>query len=333
MDLIVNINKPKGITSQEATSRVKRALRSKKAGHTGTLDPAATGVLLVCLNRATRLASYFSGLDKQYRAVIKLGESTDTQDASGNVVEKTGRVEVDEAIIKNTLKSFEGDILQKPPMFSALKYKGRPLYKYARKGVEIPREQRKVHIQRIELLTINIPFVNVNVVCSKGTYIRTLCHDIGEKLGTMAHLFELERTAIESFNLQNSTTLKELQATDIDFTGGYQSLCAKRGIFTMDNALSWLPELYIKESQIKSVMNGNPVSVLPPSPSPLSPPIKGGETLESPLPLWERVRERGDFRKESYSGIKIKSPDGRFLAVGRFISGKNIVKLDVVFDI
>ena len=147
MDILISINKPKGITSQDAVTRTKKLLKVKKAGHTGTLDPMATGLLIVCINRATRLASYFSDLDKEYRAVMKLGETTDSQDACGRIIEQTAEVNVDSTLIADTLKSFEGKILQQPPMFSALKHKGKSLYTYARKGFEIDRTktQRSKH--------------------------------------------------------------------------------------------------------------------------------------------------------------------------------------------
>jgi len=295
MDLIINLNKPKGITSQKATTEVKKLLKAKKAGHAGTLDPAATGVLLICINRATRLASYFSSLDKEYNAVIKLGETTDTQDSQGIVIEKTDRIEVDETLIKNTLKSFEGEIMQEPPMYSLLKYEGKPLYKYARKGIDIPRNPRKVHIYFIKVLNINIPFVSFKTVCSKGTYIRTLCDDIGKKLGTGAHLFELERTAIGPFRLEDSMKIDNLGPAPIK----------NRGVYTMDSALSWMPELKIKESQIKAVRNGAPIN----------------------------TRLCSDFSDnlKNAQGIKIKSPDNEFLAIGSFSAGKNMVKMDVVF--
>lgn len=300
MDLIINVNKPKGITSQGATSQVKKILTAKKAGHTGTLDPTATGVLLICINKATRLASYISALDKEYKTIMKLGEVTDTQDTEGSVIEKTDRIEVNRTQIENALKSFEGETLQRPPMFSAIKYKGKPLYKYARKGIDIPRESRKVHIRNIELLSIELPFVSFKTICSKGTYIRTLCNDIGKKLGTGAHLFELERTAIGRFNINDSLSFVAL--ADIVKAAPPE---ISNGVHSMDNALSWMPDLKIKESLVKAVKNGSPINT--------------SLFTDFPEDLKTAV------------GIKIKSPDGKFLAVGRFSTGKNVVKMDVVF--
>ena len=308
MDLIINLNKPKGITSHDATAKVKKIFKAKKAGHTGTLDPIATGVLLICINKATRLSSYFSSLDKEYKAVMKLGEVTDTQDADGTVLEKSDGIEVDETMIRNILKSFEGEILQKPPMFSALKYKGKPLYKYAKKGVNIPLEPRKIYIHHIEFLNMTVPFICFRTVCSKGTYIRTLCHDIGRKLGTGAHLFELERTAVGPFKVSDSLSIEDL--VDIAHQGGIYpvrkkaSLELSNGVYSMDNALSWMPGIKIKEPLLNAVKNGAPV----------------------------RVKDCQDFPHDikNAENIKIKSPDGELLAIGRLQSDKNIVKMDVV---
>ncbi len=303
MDLIINVNKPKGITSQGITTQVKKILKAKKAGHTGTLDPTATGVLLICINKATRLASYISALDKEYKTVMKLGEVTDTQDTKGSVIEKTDRIEVNRTQIENALKSFEGETLQRPPMFSAIKYKGKPLYKYARKGIDIPREPRKVYIRNIELLSIELPFVSFKTICSKGTYIRTLCNDIGKKLGTGAHLFELERTAIGQFNINDSLNIEELNSIDLPVR---KDASLSNGVYTMGNALSWMPDLKIKESLVKAVKSGSPINT----------------SLFTDFP---------DDLKTTV-GIKIKSPDGKFLAVGRFSARKNAVTMDVVFE-
>jgi tRNA pseudouridine55 synthase len=295
MDLIISLNKPKGLTSQEATSKVKKILKAKKAGHTGTLDPMATGLLLICIDKATRITQYLSSLDKEYEAVMKLGETTDTQDAEGTIISQTDRIEIDEETIKKTLESFKGRILQKPPMFSALKHKGRPLYKYARKGMDIPRESRSVYIHYIELLNTNLTFVTFRTLCSKGTYIRTLCDDIGKKLGVGAHLFELKRIAIGPFNIKDALSIEELNST--------KDYLRSKGIYTIDKALSWLPELKIKGSLIKAVRNGAP--------------IKTGFTLSREI--------------KSALGIRIKSPDDELLAIGSFSPKHEIIKMDVVF--
>ncbi|MDH4028393.1 MAG: tRNA pseudouridine(55) synthase TruB [Nitrospirota bacterium] len=297
MDIIISINKPKGISSQDAVTKVKKILRVKKAGHAGTLDPMATGLLIVCVNRATRLASYFSGLDKEYRAVMKLGEATDTQDACGRVISRSDRVEVEEGLIRETLRSFEGRTLQQPPMFSALKHKGKSLYTYARQGIEIERQQREVNIRRIELLDISLPHVSFKAACSKGTYIRTLCHDIGQKLGTGAHLSALERTAVGTFSIGNSLTFEEL----ISVSRGDH---AEKGIYTMDEALSWLPEFILDKPMLRSVIHGNPV-------------------------MLDNIELRDEAK--AAPGIRIKSPDGGLLAIGSYSDVNNMLKMDVVF--
>ena len=251
----------------------------------------------MCINKATRLASYFASLDKEYRAVMKLGEVTDTQDAEGSVIEKSDSISVAESLIKNTLKSFEGEILQTPPMYSALKHKGKPLYKYAKKGIDIPVEPRKVYIHRIEVLNIELPFVAFTAACSKGTYLRTLCHDAGKKIGIGAHLYELERTAVGPFSINDSLSVEELNSISPDSPSA-------KGIYTPDRALSWIPELKIGKPLINAVRNGAPV----------------------------RIKDCPGFPRgtRTITEVKIKSPEGKFLAVGRLIPGKGIVKMDVV---
>ena len=297
MDIIVSLNKPKGITSQDAVTKVKRILNVKKAGHTGTLDPMATGLLLVCINKATRLASYFTDLDKDYRAVMKLGESTDTQDAEGTVTASSDKIDFDESSIREVLRSFEGRILQQPPMFSALKHKGKALYKYAREGIEIERKPREITIHSIELLKINIPYVEFKVRCSKGTYIRTLCYDIGQKLGTEAHMCELERTAIGSFNLNESMSPDELRSAA-------EMAQLNKGIYDLNEALYWMPEFKIRAEQIKSVIHGNHVT------------LKESELSEE--------YEKG-------TSIRISSPDGTLLAIGSYLPPLNMIKMNMVF--
>ena len=304
MDIVINLNKPKGITSQGAVTAIKRILKIKKAGHAGTLDPSAAGVLLICANKATRLASYFSSLDKEYVAMMKLGETTDTQDSCGSVIEKTDKIEVAEGEIKAAVKSFEGRILQKPPMFSALKHRGKPLYKFARKGIDIPRQLREVFIYKIELLDINLPFITFRALCSKGTYIRTLCDDIGKKLGTGAHLFELERIATGNFKIKDAVTLEDLNLVQNQI----QELPQKkiRGIYPMDTALSWMPEIKVKTEVVKNVKNGNP--------------LKTSDCSDFPSLL-----KAGD-------SVKIKSPDGEFLAIGNLVENHRYTfRIDVVF--
>jgi len=297
VDILISINKPRDITSQDAVTKVKRTLKVKKAGHTGTLDPLATGLLIVCIDRATRLASYFSGLDKEYKAVMKLGETTDTQDAYGNIIDKCASPDVDRERIENTLKSFEGTSLQHPPMFSALKHKGKSLYKYARQGIEIERAHREITIHSIKLINIDLPNVTFIARCSTGTYIRTLCHDVGQKLGVGAHLLKLERTAVGPFELKDSLTFEELKAVS-------EGEPADKGFYTMNEALSWMPEFKIKGPMVKAVMHGRPIQL-------------------------GSLRPADDIK--SASGIRIVSPGGDLLAIGSYSPVKNEMKMDVVF--
>jgi tRNA pseudouridine55 synthase len=297
MDLIINLNKPLDITSHDAVSKVKRILKAKKVGHAGTLDPMATGVLIICVNRATRLASYFSDQDKEYRAVMKLGEATDTHDAYGTVIEKKSTLDIDEEDIKNALLSLNGTILQNPPMFSALKHKGTPLYKLARKGIEVERRAREITIREIELLDIDLPCVTFRTLCSKGTYIRTICDDVGKKLGTGAHLFQLERTAVGEFHISNSVTIEELDADKekIDL----------KGIYSMDEALAWMPEVKINASLVGSVKNG--------------------------APLRADQCDISSHELKTAKGIRIKSPENKLLAIGIYSEGKDVIRMNVVF--
>lgn len=297
MDIIINLNKPKDITSQDAVTKVKKILKVKKAGHTGTLDPMATGLMLICLNRATRIASYFSGMDKEYKAVMKLGETTDTQDAYGKIINTCENVDIDRSLIENALQSFTGIISQQPPMFSALKHKGQPLYKLARQGIEVERKSREITIYNIDLLDISLPYVTFKTRCSKGTYIRTLCNDIGQKLGIGAHLSALERTAAGEYTIEDSLTLEELKA----ISEGDE---IQKGIYSMDEALSWMPEFTIKEFLLKSVMHGNAIKL-------------------------NNMKIADDLKEAA--GIRIKSHDGDLLAIGSYSGITNIIKMDMVF--
>ncbi|MDO8283035.1 MAG: tRNA pseudouridine(55) synthase TruB [Thermodesulfovibrionia bacterium] len=298
MNLVISLNKPKDITSQDAVTKVKKILKVKKAGHCGTLDPMATGLLLICINKATRLATYLSGSDKEYIAVMKLGESTDTQDAYGEILEKADSIDVSEADIKAVLSLFKGKISQLPPMFSALKHKGKPLYEYARQGIDIARTSREVNIKSIELLDFDLPFVKLKVACSKGTYIRTLCHDIGKKLGVGAHMTELQRTAIGEFNLQDALEIDELKELDITKTDN-------KAIHTLNSALKHMPEFKITENMVLSVSHGNAIN------------IRQGLELSDDI--------------KTAQGIRILSPDNELLAVGRYGNERKIIKMDVVF--
>ncbi|MBA4372193.1 MAG: tRNA pseudouridine(55) synthase TruB [Thermodesulfovibrio sp.] len=248
MDLIINLHKPSGITSQQAVTRVKKMLKVRKAGHTGTLDPLATGVMLVCLGEATKVSRFFLDMDKKYRATVKLGERTDTGDAEGRVIETTDFSLVTEPGLMDAAMSFTGAIEQTPPMYSAVKVDGKALYKLARKGIEIERKSRLVMIYDIGVSGVSLPFFDLFVACSKGTYIRTLCEDIGRKLGTGAHLTALQRLSVGRFDIEDALTFEDLATRDLLPDG--------RSVFNIDAALSEMPEIILDEEEAGRVRHG-----------------------------------------------------------------------------
>jgi len=211
IDGVLLLNKPVGITSNAALQKAKWLLNAKKAGHTGTLDPFADGLLPLCFGEATKFSAYLLEADKHYRAVLQLGVTTTTGDPEGEVLD-TREVAVSHADIRAVLPRFTGEIEQIPPMHSALKHQGRPLYEYARAGIEIERPPRKVTIRALELIECDPPRVVLDVQCSAGTYIRTLAQDIGAVLGCGAHLTALTRTTAGGFTLDQAHTLTDLEA-------------------------------------------------------------------------------------------------------------------------
>ena len=212
---ILLIDKPKGITSHDIVDRVRRKLHMKRIGHAGTLDPMATGLVIILVGKATKASQYLMGMDKTYEGTILLGKSTNTHDAEGEVVKEGPVPEMTEEQVVELLKSFEGDQYQTPPMFSAKKIDGVPLYKLARKGKEVEREARLIHVSSFELDEWHAPDrIEFTVSCTKGTYVRTLAHDIGEKLGCGAHLTSLNRTDIEKFKIEDSVRLDEFENMD-----------------------------------------------------------------------------------------------------------------------
>ena len=213
---VIVVNKEAGFTSHDVVAKLRGILRQKKIGHTGTLDPDATGVLPVCLGHATKLCDMLTDKDKTYKAVMLLGKVTDTQDISGKVLEESDVQKMkqdgklDDGEILAAIESFVGEYSQIPPMYSALKVNGKKLYEFAREGIEIERQPRLVYIDSIEDIVIDFPRVTMTVSCSKGTYIRTLCHDIGSKLGCGACMESLKRTRVSSFSLDDALTLDEI---------------------------------------------------------------------------------------------------------------------------
>ena len=210
---VLNLNKPPRLTSRQAVDCVKRILNVKKAGHGGTLDPDATGVLLICLGDGTKLFEALQVGTKEYEGTFILGITTDTLDASGQIIETADTSQITPDQIRFVCQQFVGEIEQMPPMFSAVKHKGKPLYKLARRGIKIERRSRWIFIESIELLSSNIPEIRFRVVCSKGTYIRVLAADIGAALGCGAHLSELTRTRSGVFKIEGAHTFESLKRT------------------------------------------------------------------------------------------------------------------------
>jgi len=207
---ILILDKPIGCSSNQALQQVRKLYRARKAGHCGSLDPLATGILPICLGEATKFSSYLLGANKTYRATCRLGETTTTGDAEGEVVERSP-VTVDVTQIEQNLTQFVGEIEQVPPMYSALKHQGKRLYQLAREGIQVERKARRVTIYRLALLSCSGDSLSFDVSCSKGTYIRTLAEDIGVVLGCGAHLTALRRTAVDSFVEQDVITIEQLQ--------------------------------------------------------------------------------------------------------------------------
>ena len=211
MNGIINVYKEKGYTSHDVVAVLRKIAGQKKIGHTGTLDPDATGVLPVCLGRATKLCDLLTDRDKTYEAVLLLGKTTDTQDISGAILKEQPTDHLNEAEVTKVIESFKGTYDQIPPMYSALKVNGKKLYELAREGKTVERKSRKVTIYQIHIKEIQLPRVRMEVTCSKGTYIRTLCHDIGNLLGTGGCMEELTRTKVGRFELKDSLKLEELR--------------------------------------------------------------------------------------------------------------------------
>lgn len=208
---ILLLDKSVGITTNMALQKVKRLFNASKAGHTGSLDPAASGLLVICLGEATKVSGYLLNSDKHYVGVCKLGERTTTADREGEVIETRTVGNLDEKQVKEVLKQFSGEIMQIPPMHSAIKRNGQPLYKLAHQGIEVEREPRKVHIYAINLLRLEGDELEIELHCSKGTYVRTLAEDIGTALGCCAYLGALRRTRAGSMSIENSITLQSLE--------------------------------------------------------------------------------------------------------------------------
>ena len=259
---IVNIYKEKGYTSHDVVAVLRKVVGQKKIGHTGTLDPDATGVLPVCLGRATKVCELLTDHDKTYEALLLLGKTTDTQDISGEVLEEKDPGNLAEEKVRSCIESFIGEYDQIPPMYSALKVNGKKLYELAREGKTVERKSRKVQIHGIRILEMNLPHVRMEVDCSKGTYIRTLCHDIGEKLQVGGCMEELERTKVGRFLKEDAVTLDEVrqkmeQGEGAELFTPLDQIFAELPAVTVTDAKAWmsyngndLPERFLLEKEV-----------------------------------------------------------------------------------
>lgn len=248
---VLNVYKEKGFTSHDVVAKLRGITKQKKIGHTGTLDPDACGVLPVCLGKATKLCDMLTDKDKVYETVLLLGKQTDTQDISGEVLKEADASKLSEETVKDVIMEFMGDYSQIPPMYSALKVNGKKLYELAREGKTVERKAREVKIYEIEILETSLPRVKMRVRCSKGTYIRTFCHDIGERLGVGGCMEELLRTKVERFEAAGSKTLSEIEAA---VTEGRMSEL----LVPVDEMFDQYQKVTILAAYEKLIYNGNP---------------------------------------------------------------------------
>ncbi|HHE3507047.1 TPA: tRNA pseudouridine(55) synthase TruB [Pasteurella multocida] len=254
IDGVFLLDKPQGMSSNDIMQKVKRVFQANKAGHTGALDPLATGMLPICLGEATKFSQFLLDADKRYQVTAKLGERTDTSDAEGQVVE-TREVQVDVQDILAALPYFRGELMQVPTMFSALKHQGKPLYEYARAGITVEREARPITIFDLQFIAYDAPYLTLEVHCSKGTYIRTLVDDLGEYLGCGAHVTVLRRTAVANYPVEAMMDWDTLQVL-----AAQQDLALlDQHLLPTDSAVSVLPALHLNQEQSKAISFGQRV--------------------------------------------------------------------------
>ncbi len=288
-DGILNVNKQAGWTSHDVVAKVRGLLEGPKVGHAGTLDPAATGVLPVLVGRGTRIAEYLLDWDKEYRAVLRLGQTTDTQDATGAVLATRSLDGLTEGQIRSAIARFQGRITQVPPMYSAVKVDGVPLYKSARAGKTVERKPRTVEIYELEVLGIAGADVTLRVRCSKGTYVRTLCADIGGVLGVGGHLRSLQRTRVGPLAVEQALTLEAIGARVV---AGRLA----EDLLTLDEALAAVPAIVVDERTAERVRHGAAI------------PAGAGRWLAS-------------AGQEAPTVVRVKDTAGRLLAVGKISAG------------
>lgn len=248
---VLNVYKEKGFTSHDVVAKLRGIVGQKKIGHTGTLDPDAVGVLPVCLGKATKLCDLLTDKNKTYETVLLLGKMTDTQDISGTVLSEQPVEGITDDMVKEVIQSFVGAYDQVPPMYSALKVNGKKLYELAREGIEVERKARRVQILEIVIKEIDLPRVRMEVSCSKGTYIRTLCYDIGEKLGCGGCMEELIRTKVSMFTVENSFTLSQIE--ERKQAGTLQEI-----LMPIDAMFPTYRQIKVKKNYEELLYNGNP---------------------------------------------------------------------------
>ena len=245
MNGVLNVFKPKGMTSFDVVREVKKICKIKKVGHTGTLDPEATGVLPICIGKATKIIDYIMDSEKVYVVTFKLGIKTTTYDLEGEIIEERDCSHLKDKEILKAINSFKGEYCQIPPMYSALKQNGVRLYELARKGIEVERPGRDITIYNIEDIKIDNPYISMRVTCSKGTYIRSLCFDIGNKLGVFAAMTELCRVKTSRFLIENSVNINELNKETLD-----------KNLISIDEALAEFEKIVVTNRFAKLLVNG-----------------------------------------------------------------------------
>ncbi len=298
---IINVYKEKGFTSHDVVAKLRGIAGQRKIGHTGTLDPDAVGVLPVCLGRATKVCDLLTEKDKTYEALLLLGVETDTQDTSGEVLREGDTSSLTEEQVEAAIFSYVGEYNQIPPMYSALKVNGKKLYELAREGKTVERKARRVKIHSIRIVEMNLPRIRIEVECSKGTYIRTLCHDIGEKLGCGGCMEELIRTKVSCFELSESYKLSELQQMKAEGN-------LEQAVMPVDALFSQYPKIVVKEQWAKLAYNGNALFA------------KAVYPEES----------NGDLNLKDGENVRLYDEKGQFLAIFKYVASKreySIVKM------
>ena len=290
---ILLVDKPKGLTSYKVVEKIVRKFHIEKAGHLGTLDPMATGLLPVCLNEATKIVQFFIDKDKEYEGTLLLGKVTDTGDIEGKVIKETPKFKVSEAQVKSAFKKFTGTYLQTPPMHSAIKQNGKKLYKLAHKGKEVERKKREITIYSLKINSFNQSKAGFTVACSKGTYIRSLVNEIGEELGCGATLSDLRRTKVGDFSIKDAKPLEKIltkETIDKDY------------LIDIKEGLKELPTLTVKNDSLRIIFSGTPI-------------------------YKEAISDK-DFELKKELIVKVLSEDGQLISVSRCIRDeKDLAKL------